>query len=230
MRKNWLIGLICFLLLFLVGCGSDELEVDKGSIQVVDGDTFKAKVDGKQETVRLRLVDTPELNTKSGSQPLSEEAKAFTEKKLREAKKITLIEDEEQGRDQHNRLLAFVFVDGKLLQDELVKNGYARIAFAERSKSEYLEDLRKSESEARNKKVGIWQWDGYVKNNGFNPEAVKPNTPQFVASSNSDVYHPIDCHVVQTIKPENRIFYYTEEEAQKDQKRRSQVKECWEAK
>lgn len=230
MKKRILFGWLCLVFLLLVGCSSEQkIEVEKDLIQVVDGDTIKVKLNDKQETIRLRLVDSPELNdSKTGKQPLSEEAKAYIEKRIREAKQITLEEDKEAGRDKYNRLLCYVFVDGELLQEELVKRGYARIAFVDQSESKYLKSLMESESEARNKKIGIWQWEGYASKDGFRPEVIKTNQPKYVASKNSQVYHPIDCNVVQTIKPENRIFYYSEEEAMKDQRQRSQVKECWE--
>lgn len=219
-----------FLTLFLAaGCGNDQaIELPKRSIQVVDGDTLKAIVKNRQETIRLRLVDTPELNHKeNGKQPLSEEAKAFTQKRIRDAEKVTLEPDEEMGRDPYGRMLAYIHVDGKLLQEELVENGYARIAFADQSNSKYLEGLKQAEKKARSQKAGVWQWQGYVRNDGFQPEALKNERNLFVASKNSDVYHPIGCHVAQEIKPENRIYYTSEAEAMKDHRRRSQVESCW---
>lgn len=53
------------------------------SVSVIDGDTIKAKVDGKIETIRLLLVDTPETKHPSlGKQPLGEDAKHFTRIRL----------------------------------------------------------------------------------------------------------------------------------------------------
>ncbi|RAL24400.1 hypothetical protein [Thermoflavimicrobium daqui] len=49
----------------------------------------------------------------------------------------------------------------------------------------------------------------------------------FVASVNSDVYHPANCKVVDKIKKENRIYFKTEEAAKKSGRHRSDVKECW---
>lgn len=41
-----------------------------------------------------------------------------------------------------------------------------------------------------------------------------PQTCQFVASKNSDKYHKADCSNAKRIKPENRVCFGTEEEAQ----------------
>jgi micrococcal nuclease len=59
--KKWIIAVI--ILLFTVGCALNEGDtnlIQAEVIRVVDGDTLKVKVDGKEETVRLLLIDTPE--------------------------------------------------------------------------------------------------------------------------------------------------------------------------
>jgi endonuclease YncB( thermonuclease family) len=59
-------------------------------IEVIDGDTFRARVKiwlGQSVTVKVRLkgVDTPEINGKCAAEKkLAQEAKAFAEKWLRE--------------------------------------------------------------------------------------------------------------------------------------------------
>ncbi|MBA4602492.1 thermonuclease family protein [Thermoactinomyces mirandus] len=229
MRKFAVWGLL-LALLAVAGCGNEEItEVPKQAITVVDGDTIRVRLKGKEETVRLLLVDTPETNhPEIGKQPLGEEAKEFTQKLIHEAKKIEL-EKEETKRDKYGRFLAYVVVDGKLLQEELVKSGFARIAYVEDADAKYLDKMKEAEQKAQQKKVGIWQWDDYSKRDGFKTESLKKERNIFVASKNSDVYHPIGCHVANDIKPENLIYYYSEQEAIKDNRHRSQVKECWEA-
>jgi micrococcal nuclease len=226
-KKLSIWGLLVALLM-AAGCGNDEkVEVPKQSVTVIDGDTIKIKLKNKEETVRLLLVDTPETNhPQLGKQPLGEEAKAFTKQLIEKAKKIEL-EKEENKRDKYGRFLAYVHVDGKLLQEELVKNGLARVAYVDDPKAKYLEDLNQAQKEAESKKAGIWQWDQYVQKNGFKVESLQDETNIFVASKNSDVYHPIGCKAVKDIKPDNIIYYYSEQDAMKDKRKRSQVKECW---
>lgn len=210
------------------GCGKEEkAEVPKQAISVVDGDTLQIRLKGKTETVRLLLVDTPETNhPEIGKQPLGEEAKAFTQKLIQEAGKIEL-EKEETKRDKYGRFLAYVLLDGKLLQEELVKSGFARVAYVENADAKYLDKLTEAEQEVKQKKVGVWQWSDYSRKDGFKMESLKGEKNIFVASKNSDVYHPVGCHVADDIKPENLIYYYSEQEAVKDHRHRSQVKECW---
>ncbi len=227
LRKLAVWGLL--LAIFIVaGCGNGEkTEVPKKSVTVVDGDTLKIQLKGKTETVRLLLVDTPETNhPEIGKQPLGEEAKAFTQKLVHEAEKIEL-EKEKTKRDKYGRFLAYVLVDGKLLQEELIKGGFARVAYVEDDDAKYLDRLKKAEQEVKQKKVGIWQWDNYSRKDGFQMESLKREKNIFIASKNSDVYHPVGCHVAEDIKPENLIYYYSEQEAIKDHRHRSQVKECW---
>ncbi|MFC7440340.1 thermonuclease family protein [Laceyella putida] len=226
-RKFAVWGLLLALLI-VAGCGdADRTEVSKQSVTVVDGDTIKVKMKKKEETVRLLLVDTPETNhPEIGKQPLGDEAKAFAKKLINEAKKIEL-EKEETKRDKYGRFLAYVLVDGKLLQEELVKEGFARIAYVDQPDAKYLDELKKAEQEAQRKKVGIWQWDDYTKKDGFKVESLEKEGNIFVASKNGDVYHPIGCHVVKDIKPENLIYFYSEQDAMKTNRHRSEVKECW---
>lgn len=42
-----------------------------------------------------------------------------------------------------------------------------------------------------------------------------PEGAQFVGSKNSNKYHPISSPTAQQIKPENRVYFLTEEEAEK---------------
>ncbi|MGA8942952.1 MAG: thermonuclease family protein [Thermoactinomyces sp.] len=228
MKKFFIVWGLLLAIFAVAGCGNTEkTEVPKQAVSVVDGDTLKIRLKEKTETVRMLLVDTPETNhPEIGKQPLGEEAKAFTQKLIQEAKKIEL-EKEETKRDQYGRFLAYVILDGKLLQEELVKSGFARVAYVDNPDAKYLDRLTEAEQEAQRKKIGIWQWDDYSRKDGFRTESLKKEKNIFVASRNSDVYHPIGCHVANEIKPENLIYYYSEQEAIKDHRHRSQVKECW---
>ncbi|WP_335342408.1 thermonuclease family protein [Polycladomyces zharkentensis] len=228
-RRLYLSLFLSFLSLFLMlsGCSEGKHEVKRvaipvDSVTVIDGDTIKVKMNGKEDTVRLLLVDTPETHhPRLGKQPFGEEAKRFTERMIENAKTIELEKDVSE-RDKFGRFLAYVYVDGKSLQEELLKNGLARVAYVYQPNVKYVDEYEKIQKEAQKKGVGIWQWENYVQKDGFHREAVG-----FVASKNSDVYHPADCDVVNEIKPENRIYFMTEQEAQASGRHRSQVEKCW---
>lgn len=158
------------LLLLLAGCAvADTPQETVHLVDVIDGDTIKVEMDGKKETVRFLLMDTPETHhPKLGEQPLGKEASAFTKKMLSEAKTVTLEYDVEE-RDKYDRILAYVYADGKSVQEALIKAGLARVGYIYESKR-HLSDFREAESVAKKEKIGIWQCDGYADDKGFHED------------------------------------------------------------
>jgi len=95
-------------------------------VAVVDGDTVDVAWGGGRERVRLLGVDTPE--TVDPHRPIGcfgPEAAAFTHRRL-DGRTVRLSFDR-QRRDRYGRLLAFVDVDGRRFNDELLTGGYARL-------------------------------------------------------------------------------------------------------
>ena len=93
---------------------------------VVDGDTIDVTWSGHRERVRLLGVDTPE--TVDPNRPIGcygEEASAFTHRRL--AGRTVRLTFDRQRRDRYGRLLAYVDVDGRRFNDELLTDGYARL-------------------------------------------------------------------------------------------------------
>ncbi len=91
-----------------------------------DGDTAVFFLDdGEQVICRFLAIDTPEIGEEGYS-----EAKSFTDKALEKAAKIVLELDPNSERyDKYDRLLAWVWVDGDLLQASLVENGLAKVEY-----------------------------------------------------------------------------------------------------
>lgn len=141
-------------------------------LSVTDGDTLKVDLDGKEETVRLILVDTPETkHPQLGVQPLGKEASAFTTEQLT-GKEIE-IEPGIEERDRYGRLLAYVYVNGKMFNETLLEKGYARVAVYPPN-TKYLEQLEKAQSTAEVKALGIWEKENYVTEDGFDVAAYEP--------------------------------------------------------
>lgn len=94
-----------------------------------DGDTIMVDMNGTTETLRFVGVDTPETHDpRKPVQCYGPEASAFTKKLISEAGgKVRLSSDPEStNRDRYDRLLRYIYLpDGRLVQDELLKNGYA---------------------------------------------------------------------------------------------------------
>ena len=135
---------------------AEEMEVKFSNC--VDGDTAKFIYNNEEKTARFLAIDTPEtVHPTKKDEAWGKEASDFTCQKIQEAKKIVLEFDEKSDRkDNYGRYLVWVFVDNKLLQEELVKNGLAEIAYLY-GDYKYVDNLKKAEEIAKNNKVGIWQ-------------------------------------------------------------------------
>lgn len=143
-------------------------------LNTYDGDTFQILYNGSKEKVRLLMVDTPEMNhPKDGKQPFAAEATEFTKDLLQNAKKIEALEDKGPSRDNYDRLLLYVFVDGVLIQEELLRNGYAAVRYIHKPNNSLEQEFREIEETAKNKKLNIWSKRGYFQKDGFHPEVIK---------------------------------------------------------
>ncbi len=122
---------------------------------VADGDTlFVSRVGA----VRLIGVDTPETShpTKPG-QFMGKEAAEFVKKLV--IRKIVALEFDEERKDKYNRTLAYVYLkDGRMLNAELIKQGYA-VAYT-RFPFRHMQEFVKLEAEARQKGIGLWARNG----------------------------------------------------------------------
>lgn len=153
--KKYFIFLCSLFFIFNI---SANAEVTKAKFyECVDGDTAKVKINNKVKTLRFLAVDTPETkHPKKGTEPFGKEASNYTCNKLKNAKDITLEFDSGSDKtDKYDRLLVWVFVDNKLLQEDLINKGYAKVAYIY-GKYKYTDLLEEKEKIAKNKKVGIW--------------------------------------------------------------------------
>lgn len=124
--------------------------------KVVDGDTIKIRFNEKEETIRLIGIDTPESVHSDSNKNIPEGSIAsdYTKDKL-EGKEVKL-EFDVQPKDKYNRYLAYVFIDGKMFNKELLEKGYARLStFPPNIK--YVDDFTKIQKEAINKNIGFWK-------------------------------------------------------------------------
>ena len=98
---------------------------------VTDGDTAAFAVGGVTYPTRFLAVNTPETSHPTeGTEPWGYAAKDFTRKLLENASQIVLELDPESDRfDRYNRLLAWVWVDGELLNYRLVEEGLAWVMY-----------------------------------------------------------------------------------------------------
>lgn len=206
------------------GTQEETLEGAKVS-RVVDGDTVKVIYDGKEETVRLLLVDTPETKHPSKPvQPLGPEASSFAKKRL-EGKQIEL-EFDGPARDKYDRLLAYIWVDGEMFNQTLLEYGLARLAYVYDPPYTHFEAYMKAQNRAKDNELGIWSRDGYVTDEGFyyhdEEEKSVNNRDKEHEASNKVTYDPNgpdrDCGDFDT-QQEAQIFFEAAGGPEKDSHR-----------
>ena len=123
--------------------------------EVVDGDTARFWLDGKSESVRYIGIDTPEVNYGANDpECFAQDATNRNRLLLGSGGKATLLFDKER-RDHYGRLLAYVYSGPTLLQEELLKGGYARTLEVPPNTSK-AERFAQLENEARDSKRGLW--------------------------------------------------------------------------
>lgn len=160
--------LVLLILSLVTACQSENAAIKV--TEVVDGDTIRIEKNGEEQSVRLLLVDTPETNHPSlPVQPFGKEASAFAEKRL-EGEEIKL-EYDGPKRDKYDRLLAYIWIDGSLFNEELLEQGLARYAYEYDPPYEYTERLKEAERKARQEDRAIWSKQGYVTEEGFQADA-----------------------------------------------------------
>ncbi|MFJ8244177.1 thermonuclease family protein [Peribacillus asahii] len=138
-------------------------------VKVVDGDTMKIKLpNGNEETVRLLLIDTPEtVHPSKDVQPFGPEASQFSKELMPPGSKVE-VETGISERDKYGRLLAYFYVDGKMVNKMLLEKGLARVAYVYAPNTKYLDELEAVQKEAQKKAIGIWSIENYVTSKGFN--------------------------------------------------------------
>ncbi|WP_443098251.1 thermonuclease family protein [Weizmannia acidilactici] len=138
-------------------------------VETVDGDTIKVNYNGKVKTVRYLLIDTPE-EKKPGTCVQPYAVSAYNKnKQLVNSGKLTLeFETNGDKYDKYGRLLAYVYVNGKSVQEELLKDGYARVAYIYNPPYKYLSKYERDENVAKSRHLNIWSQNGFVTDSGFN--------------------------------------------------------------
>jgi endonuclease YncB( thermonuclease family) len=129
--------------------------------RVYDGATLKAESQGYEITVRLVGIDAPETSKKKNKpgQPFSQKAKIHLQKLVLNK----TIELEGYGLDRHSRVLGVIYVDGKNVNLEMVKEGLAEVYKGKPAHGFNNQPYWEAEREARENMRGMWsQGDKYI--------------------------------------------------------------------
>jgi micrococcal nuclease len=123
-----------------------------GVLRVVDGDTLELE---NKARVRLLGIDTPEMGYKDRpAEPWAREATAFTRKFIGH-RPVQLRLDHER-LDPHGRWLAYVYVDGQMLNEALLRAGLAEVFRKARCADSIKRQFYAAESAARQQRRGLW--------------------------------------------------------------------------
>jgi micrococcal nuclease len=122
--------------------------------RVVDGDTIKVRDNSQEATIRLVGIDAPEVSQKKreAGQPYSQQATKYLA--LLALNKVVDIKD--YGMDRYNRILGVIFVDGKNINLEMVKAGFAEVYRGQHARGFDPTPYLKAENEAREARRGMW--------------------------------------------------------------------------
>ena len=133
----------------------EKVKLDK----CIDGDT--AIFIYKKESTKFRFlsVDAPESTTKV--EEYGPEASEYTCNELKNANKIEIeFEKNSEKKDKYDRYLAYIFVDGELLQEKLLYNGLADLKY-NKNNYKYTDRLEIANEHAKNELLGIYSTKEY---------------------------------------------------------------------
>lgn len=196
---------VCFIVIFLAGIvigwwAKPQTGTLYPVVEVVDGDTFFI---ANRQPIRLYGLDTPELTNCYGQEAKGQLTKLITGKSVELRDILT---------DDFGRILATVYLNGKLLNEDLIKNGFALYAGQGNTATKTLKDAGEF---ARNNHVGIFSQQCYQ---------VTPPDPNCAIKGNIDhvkkakVYYPPKCKTYNGVEMElylGDVWFCSESEAQK---------------
>ncbi len=165
-----LIGITAAALALLTSVASfNQLRGEK-VIEVIDGDTYRIE---NRQIVRLYSIDAPDVDVCMG-----QEAKEKLSSLIL-GKRITLQNIRSGG---FNRVMGYAYVDGKSVETEMMKGGYAVLTRGTKELPELLE----SSTYARQKKLGVFSDACYQMENKVNP---KCNVKGNIGETKQDRYY-----------------------------------------
>jgi micrococcal nuclease len=119
---------------------------------IVDGDTFYCQ-DGPK--VRLIGIDSPERQ----QHPFGDQARRALLQLIPPGTSVGLQRDVTPN-DRYGRVLAYVWVDSTLINEAMVKNGWA-VLYTVPPNIKYANRLERAQKEARARRSGLWSGSGF---------------------------------------------------------------------
>lgn len=159
------VGVVCIVFLIVWACfvvgAHAEIKIDPASLysvtNVVDGDTFKVKVQENIITIRMLGVNTPEtVDPRKPVECYGKEASNQTKALLKDQKVRLTFNPNREMKDKYGRYLAYVYRgDGLFINESLVQDGYAR-EYTYGTPYSFQSVFRADEKVAKKEKKGLW--------------------------------------------------------------------------
>ena len=121
--------------------------------KVTDGDSIVCAHMGR---VRLLGIDAPELSQK----PFGKQSQGALAAMIPVGSTVQL-EQDVQPQDRNGRLLAYVWLNGRLVNWEMVRAGWV-VTLTYAPNVQYVDALRKAAKEAEKEELGLWATDGFA--------------------------------------------------------------------
>ncbi|UTH13609.1 thermonuclease family protein [Macrococcus equipercicus] len=197
--KALLLTLTCLLMLTTT---AEAKRIPVTFDRAIDGDTLSIKQHGRKKTIRLLLVDTPESKKPNTPvQPYSLEAAKYTESLVSTCP--LSIEYDTKGRyDRYKRELVYLYCGDTMVNEQLVRKGYARVGYIYQQK-DHLKELEDAQRYAKQHQLNIWSMDGYVNEDGegFNTtQEDRDKETDFVEQLRQALYRIVDAALDTLIK------------------------------
>ncbi len=189
--------------------------------RVIDGDTIE--IEGSQR-IRYIGIDSPETVNPNIKTQCFGTAAAGKNKELVEGKRVSLEKDVSET-DKYGRLLRYVYLGDQLVNELLVREGYAH-ALSYPPDTKYQNQLNQAQEEAQQGSRGMW---GSCSKQGIDTSEITQegcNIKGNISSSGDKIYHLLgQKYWSKTVIDETRgeKYFCTEEEAQKAGFRKSKV-------
>ena len=161
--------------------------------QVVDGDTIVVEGVGK---VRMVGVNTPERGVRGS------EASTYLVKKLCLNREVSLDIDNSKPTDRYGRTLAVVIVDGKNLNEILLKEGLAEIMYIPPS------EFNPHDWAGNNTHVSTGSSSG-----SQNDDSSTSTSGTYIGNSNTHKFHLPSCPSCRKISERNKVTFSSRDEA-----------------
>ena len=127
--------------------------------RVVDGDTLWVQRDGKDVKLRLIGIDTPETVDPRKPVECFGEAATTQAQTVLTGHQVMLETDQSQGvLDKYGRELVYVWVDGKLFNQQMIEGGFAH-EYTYGTPYRYQRQFKEAERVASTAGVGLWAAD-----------------------------------------------------------------------